>query len=291
MIKIDITKQLQLAQGYTQLQVNTALQEGAITAIYGPSGAGKTTLLKILAGLTQPEQGTVVINDTIWLDTARRICLPPQQRSIGFVFQDYALFPHMSVLQNLVYAAGKKEDKRYIDELLHLVKMEAFINASPAQLSGGQQQRIALIRALVRKPQLLLLDEPLSALDNTMRRQLRTDLYNIQQKLQVTTVLVSHDIGEIDKLASGIIHLEHGKIVFQGSPQQLFSMDKYKNKLQLTGEIRQIIPNGSAYVIEVSTGSDIIPLTVNKMEIANLNTGDQVMVTVEASALEIIKII
>src|SRR3954469_16265850 len=141
MIRINITKQLQLAQGYTKLYINTTIQPNVITAIYGASGAGKTTLLKILAGLIQPEHGSIEVNGVTWLDPSRRICLPPQQRSIGFVFQDYALFPHMTVKQNLQYAAGKQGDKQYMEELLHLVKMETFINAQPSQLSGGQQQR------------------------------------------------------------------------------------------------------------------------------------------------------
>lgn len=112
MIRISFTKQLQLAHGYTQLQVDTTIQPNTNTAIYGPSGAGKTTLLRILAGLVHPEEGEIIINGEVWLNTARRICLPPQQRSIGFVFQDYALFPHMTVMQNLLYAAGKNGDKK-----------------------------------------------------------------------------------------------------------------------------------------------------------------------------------
>jgi molybdate transport system ATP-binding protein len=282
MIRMNITKQLQLAQGYTQLHINTAIQPNAITAVYGSSGAGKTTLLKILAGLIQPEQGSIEINGITWLDTSRRICLLPQQRSIGLVFQDYALFPHMTVKQNLLYAAGKHGDKKYIDELLHLVKMENFVNAKPSQLSGGQQQRIALIRALARKPELLLLDEPLSALDDAMRRQLRTELHNIQQQLQVTTLLVSHDIGEVYTLAANIIHLEHGQLIFQGTPQQLFGAASLSSKLQLTGEVLQVIPNGVVYIIEVLTGSNIIRITADEHEVKDLHVGDKVLVFAKA---------
>jgi len=282
MIKINITKHLQLAQGFTQLRVDAMMPPKTITAIYGASGAGKTTLFKIIAGLVQPEEGKIEVNGAVWLDTSRRICLPPQQRSIGFVFQDYALFPHMTVLQNLLYAAGKMNDKNYLDALLNMVKMNAFANAKPAQLSGGQQQRIALIRALVRKPQLLLLDEPLSALDDAMRRELRAELYNIQQQLQITTLLISHDIGEVYILASDIIHLEYGRIIFRGSPQQLFGAASLSSKLQLTGEVLQIIPNGVLYIIEVLAGNSIIRVTADEREVSGLQTGSKVLVFAKA---------
>ncbi|TKK69846.1 ATP-binding cassette domain-containing protein [Ilyomonas limi] len=289
MIRINITKQLRLAHENTQLSIGTTIPSNTITAIYGPSGAGKTTLLKILAGLVQPEQGAVEVNGRIWLDTARRVCLPPQQRSIGFVFQEYALFPHMTVQQNLQFAAGKNGDKSYIDKLLHLVKMEAFIHAKPSQLSGGQQQRIALIRALVRKPQLLLLDEPLSALDDAMRHELRTELYHIQQQLQITTLLVSHDISEVYTLASNLIHLEHGKVVFQGEPQQLFGAASLSSTLQLTGEVLQVIPDGAIYTVEVLTGKNIIRVTAGEHDIAKLQTGDKVCLFVKAYTIALKK--
>lgn len=282
MIAINITKQLQLAQGYTSLCVNTTIPSGVVTAIYGSSGAGKTTLLKILAGLVQPEQGFIEVNKNVWLDTSRRIGLLPQQRSIGFVFQDYALFPHMTVMQNMLFAAGKKADKQYIHQLLQMVRMETFVNAKPAQLSGGQQQRIALIRALVRKPQLLLLDEPLSALDDAMRRQLRQELYSIQQQLPITTLLVSHDIGEVYTLASNIIHLEQGQVIFEGAPQQLFGAASLSSKMQLTGEVLRVIPNGVIFIVEVLTGSSIIRVTADKEEALSLQTGDKVLVFAKA---------
>jgi len=282
MIAVNITKQLQLAHGHSQLHINTIIPAHSITALYGASGAGKTTLLKILAGLVRPEMGTIVVNGVTWLNTTQRIYLPPQQRSIGFVFQDYALFPHMTVMQNLLFAAGKKGDKNFIDELLHLVKMQNFINAKPAQLSGGQQQRIALIRALVRKPQLLLLDEPLSALDDVMRRELRAALHTIQQQLGVTTLLVSHDIGEVYSLASNIIHLEHGQVIFGGTPQQLFGAASLSSKLQLTGEVLHIIPNGVVYIIEVLVNNNVIRVTSSEAEVKHLQAGDKVLVFAKA---------
>ena len=134
----------------------------------------------------------------------------------------------------------------------------------------------------MRKPELLLLDEPLSALDDAMRRQLRAELHNIQQQLQVTTLLVSHDIGEVYTLAANIIHLEHGQLVFQGSPQQLFGAASLSSKLQLTGEVLRVVPNGVVYIIEVLTGSNIIRVTADEQEIKNLQAGDKVLVFAKA---------
>lgn len=290
MIKMNITKQLQLSQGASQLDIHTTIPSNTLTAIYGPSGAGKTTLLKILAGLIQPEQGKIEVNGDTWLDTAQRICLPPQHRSIGFVFQDYALFPHMTVLQNLLYAAGKNPDKKYINDLLQLVKMEAFIKARPSQLSGGQQQRVALIRALVRKPQLLLLDEPLSAVDAMMRRQLRVELSNIQQQLQLTTLLVSHDMDDVSALAKNCIRMAHGRIIFQGAPQQLFGKTHPGNKLQLTGKVVQLILNEEKYTVEILVGEQTIHVTASKEEIANLQSGSTVLLLANTSAITVSKI-
>lgn len=282
MIAININKQLNFSKGASDLHVNAVLQTGCITALYGSSGAGKTTLLKIIAGLVKPERGMIEVNGTTWLDTSRGVCLPPQQRSIGFVFQDYALFPNMTVQQNLLYAGGKQADRNFISELLGLVKMEAFLAAMPSQLSGGQQQRVAMIRALVRKPQLLLLDEPLSALDEEMRRDLRTELYNIQQRLQITAVLVSHDIGEVYSLAAHIIQLQQGKVVATGTPQQLFGAAALSSKLQLIGEILHVIPNGVINVLEISAGNTIICVAASDDEIMGLQIGDKVLVYAKA---------
>ncbi len=289
MITINISKQLYFNDGLAYLRAETTLQAGCITALYGPSGAGKTTVLKILAGLVRPETGRIEVSGNVWLDTSRSICIPPQQRNIGFVFQDYALFPNMTVQQNLLYAAGKNPDKKYIGELLHLVNMEAFANSKPTLLSGGQQQRVALIRALARKPQLLLLDEPLSALDDMMRRTLRDELYSIQRQLKITTLLVSHDISEVFALATHIIQLERGNIVAQGTPGQLFGALNTDSEIQLTGEVLHVKHDGVVCNVELQSGNDIVRIAVPYAQAAGITIGDKVLVHARVSNAGIMK--
>lgn len=223
MIKIRIRKKLNMAGGVSDLVVNAELPLQNITALYGPSGAGKTTLLKIIAGLIKPEEGYIEVNDEVWLDTSKRINLPPQKRNIGFVFQDYALFPNMTVMQNLLYA-DKNADETLINHLLTLTGLIAFANHKPETLSGGQKQRVALARALVRKPSLLLLDEPLSALDNGTRIQLQQELLQLHNEYQFSALLVSHDIAEVYHLANQVLSIDKGNIVNLGKPVEVFGL-------------------------------------------------------------------
>ena len=282
MIHFNISKTLLFAEGKKPLSVTAALEEATITALYGDSGAGKTTLLKILAGLAQPDAGFITINDAVWLDTKRNINLPPQQRSIGFVFQDYALFPNMTVLQNLQYAAGKQRDDSFIQHLIQTVSLQAFVHSKPAQLSGGQQQRVALIRALVRKPQLLLLDEPLAALDISLRHSLYEALQHLQQQLKFTALLVSHDIGEVYALAKHILHRREGNLVFEGTPQQLFGAAHLSSKLQLTADVLRILPNGAIYIIELLVGMTLVKITASEEEVRDIKAGDKVLIFTKA---------
>ncbi|MCD0490171.1 ATP-binding cassette domain-containing protein [Pedobacter sp. MC2016-14] len=189
MIELSIEKQIKTYKGKTQLVVNHVFERGSITKIYGPSGSGKTTLLKILAGLVLPESGFIKVNGDIWLDTAKGINLSPQKRKTGFVFQDYALFPNMTVREHLSYCSA---DVALIDGLLEMGKMTAFVQHKPHQLSGGQQQRLALLRALVTKPGLLLMDEAFSALDEDLREELIIDLKALLLTFNATTLVVSH---------------------------------------------------------------------------------------------------
>jgi molybdate transport system ATP-binding protein len=195
MISIDIEKKLKAYGGQQWLKVQRDFATGSVAKIYGPSGAGKTTFLKIIAGLTDPEKGTIKVDDKIWLDTSAKINFPPQKRMAGFVFQNYALFPNMTVQQHLEYAT---DDKIWIDRLLKIGKLETLTTHKPEHLSGGQQQRLAILRALAPKPELLLMDEPFSALDQKMKSALIADLKLIFSELAITVLIVSHNPAELD---------------------------------------------------------------------------------------------
>jgi len=194
MISIDIEKSLNSHNNLSVLQITQEIPAGSITKIYGPSGAGKTTLLKVIAGLAKPEKGKIRVNDITWLDTENGISLSPQQRKVGFVFQHNALFPNMTVLQHLCYATN---DETWIKQLLTIGKLEAFAHQKPEYLSGGQQQRLAILRAMATKPQLLLMDEPFSALDPEMKTELINDLQYLWKELATTVLVVSHNPQEL----------------------------------------------------------------------------------------------
>jgi molybdate transport system ATP-binding protein len=200
MISIAIEKKLKGYIGQQVLQINRQLAPGSITKLYGPSGAGKTTFLKVLAGLITPEKGTIVVNGITWFDTKARINLPPQKRNTGFVFQQYALFPNMTVIQHLEYATTNED---WIKQLLLLGKLDTLTRHKPDHLSGGQQQRLAILRALATKPKLLLMDEPFSALDLKMKTELITELKAVLKELGTTTLIASHNAQELEGWANG----------------------------------------------------------------------------------------
>jgi len=197
MISIDIEKKLKAYKGQQVLRIKEQFPTGSITKIYGPSGAGKTTFLKTIAGFTDPEKGKIILDDITWLDTDQQINLSPQKRMAGFVFQDYALFPNMTVLQHLEYATT---DSAWITRLLFIGKLEPFATHKPEYLSGGQQQRLAILRALAIKPKLLLMDEPFSALDPENKSALIAELKIVFEALGTTVLIVTHNPQELDKL-------------------------------------------------------------------------------------------
>ena len=199
MISVEIEKKLKSYQGNQVLKLSKEFEVGSITGISGPSGVGKTTLLKMIAGFIQPEKGTIIANHDTWLDTNSKISLSPQKRMAGFVFQDYALFPNMTVKQHLEYAS---KDTSWINRLLCIGKLETFSNHKPVYLSGGQQQRLAILRALAIKPKLLLMDEPFSALDPEMKNNLISELKEIFKVFGMTVLVVSHNIDELRALIS-----------------------------------------------------------------------------------------
>jgi len=205
MISINIEKKLKAYSGQQWLKVNREFTDGSIIKIYGPSGAGKTTLLKIIAGLVSPEKGIIKVDAITWLDTSVKTVLSPQKRMVGFVFQNYALFPNMTVREHLEYAT---KDEEWIDRLLTIGKLETLTTHKPEHLSGGQQQRLAILRALAIKPKLLLMDEPFSALDHEMKRVLIDELKILFAKLGLIVLIVTHNPQELEGLCNGELEID-----------------------------------------------------------------------------------
>ena len=279
MISFHINKQLQSAAGQMMLDVECHINKGELATIYGVSGAGKTTILRILAGLLLPEKGIIQIGDETWLDTERKINLPPQKRNIGFVFQHYALFPNMTVRGNLAYAMQKGQPESIIDELLTMMDLELLQSRYPHNLSGGQQQRVALARALVRKPKILLLDEPLSALDTEMRLKLQDQILNINKAYKLTTILVSHDKDEILKLSDKVFLLEGGRINSSGKPDLLFPSTGIEAGFSPIGEVVSVVDLGNGFLVSISIMNQVFELKVPREEIGKYRVGCKVGVS------------
>jgi molybdate transport system ATP-binding protein len=224
------------AAGRFDLDVAVAVEKGTIVALVGPSGAGKTTLLRLFAGLVRPAAGRLQVDGAVWCDVRAGVHLPTRRRALGFVFQDYALFPNMTVRGNVEYALGKARRPDVVDELVRLVALEGLQDVHPERLSGGQKQRLALIRALARRPSLLLLDEPLSALDPVMRRQLQGELKRLHNAFGTTTIIVSHDTAEILRLADRVVRLDNGRVVFDGGPAAALGVPSSTSGIRIFGE-------------------------------------------------------
>lgn len=221
LIELDVKKTIHTSEGKEVLELKLTVPRHGFISIYGKSGVGKTTLLRMIAGLTQPDSGYIRVNGEAWFDSKQKINLKPQKRNIGYVFQDYALFPNMTVKEHLLYAQFYKE-KDYVSELLDSFHLKGLCERKPSKLSGGQQQRLATARALARKPQILLLDEPLSALDSETRESLQFEILQAHKKYEATTLLVSHDLNEICKLSDYVYIIENLRINRHGNPSVLF---------------------------------------------------------------------
>jgi len=226
---------------YALDDVSVSLPTGQLTALLGPSGGGKSTLLRIIAGLDTADSGSVAIEGT----NATR--LPPQKRNVGFVFQHYAVFKHMTVAKNVAFGleirkTPKAEVKKRVGELLELVHLSQFADRLPSQLSGGQRQRMALARALAVEPSVLLLDEPFGALDAKVRKELREWLRRLHDEVHVTTVFVTHDQEEAMEVADEIVVINQGRVEQVGSPDQLYDEPASDFVMGFLGEVTRLGP-------------------------------------------------
>ncbi len=283
MVVSILKKRLAGADGSFLLETDVKIARGGITAVAGPSGSGKTTFLRMLSGLTSPDEGLLEVDGEVWFrgeaGKKPQLNLTPQQRGVGVVFQGYALFPHMSVMGNLLYASRNRE---MAEKLLDLIGLQQLKHVKPPNLSGGQKQRVALARALMQQPGFLLLDEPLSALDEQMRALLQDELMKLNRELGVTILIVTHDSSEMYKLCDRVLVFEKGQIVVDTSPRKLFVERATTQKFAFKGEILEIRAVDAVYVAVIAIGNNLVEVVIDSDEKENMLAGDIVVVGTKA---------
>lgn len=204
-IRINLKKKMK----YFDIDISFECPESRMLVMIGPSGGGKTTIIRMLAGLEQPDEGSIIYNNDIWFDSSTGKEIPPQKRKLGYVFQDYTLFPHLTLFENASFAVKNKSE---VEELFEIFRISHLRGRKPDKVSGGERQRCAICQALARHPKILLLDEPFSALDAITRRGLREELRNMKGKFDFPVIYVTHDINEALYLADEIIPVVQGKV-------------------------------------------------------------------------------
>ena len=249
--------------------VSLSVGAGAFLTMLGPSGCGKTTTLRCIAGLERPDAGRIVIGGRVMVDAERRIFVPASERGIGMVFQSYAIWPHMSVFENVAFPLRVARDRKFstseIAELvrgaLEMVRLGGYEDRRATQLSGGQQQRLAFARGIVRKPALLLLDEPLSNLDARLRDEMRGELTRLQARLGMTTVYVTHDQAEALALSDEVALFQAGRIVQRGAPAEIYGHPASRFVAEFIGAanfLQGTVGIGGVGVLSVATGSGMV---------------------------------
>jgi molybdate transport system ATP-binding protein len=288
MIEIDMQKQLFSAQGTFTLDLQLNIAQGEFVSLFGQSGAGKTTLLRCLAGLDKPDAGVIRVHGESWFDSKAGAMLPARHRRAGYMFQDYALFPNMTVRGNLEFALRSGANSKRVDELIDMMALGELQQRKPDTLSGGQKQRVALARALAAEPRLLLLDEPFSALDHATRVRLQDEVLRLQRHYGLTTVMVSHDIGEVYKLSQRVLLIEHGAVAKQGSPAEVFKAGQAGDKagtggkFSFAGEVLEIVAADVVFAVTLLVGNQVVRVIASADEARNLRQGDRVMLMSKA---------
>ena len=276
MIHIDIKKQLHGSDGLMDLCVSLEIEQGEFLALSGSSGSGKTSFLRSLAGL-EKSTGTIEVDGKIWQNANNTLSV--QERNIGFVFQDYALFDNMNVEQNLLFV---KKDKVLCARLLEMTGLSALKKRKPQTLSGGQKQRVSLCRTMMQRPQLLLLDEPLSALDAKMRSKLQGEILSLHKEFGTTTIMVSHDPIEIYKLSSRVIVLEQGKVINDSNPKDALLKQSGSQKFSFSGEVLDIKKVDVISIAVIAIGGQLVEVVMSDEELKSIYVGKKINVSTKA---------
>jgi molybdate transport system ATP-binding protein len=267
--------------GTLELDVALEVEAGECLAVAGPSGAGKTSALRVTAGLLRPQRGVVEAGGETWLDTERAIDLPPERRRCGYLFQEYALFPHLSAWQNVAYPLRGSDRRERALALLDRFGMSELADARPRTLSGGERQRVALARALARRPDVLLLDEPLAALDARTRAGAARELGAVLREVEVPALLVTHDFAEAAQLGDRVGVIDAGRVVQEGTPSELAAAPRsafvadFTGAVVLTGTARggpdgltHVALDGGGAVTSVDSADGPVAVSVYPWEIA-----------------------
>jgi molybdate transport system ATP-binding protein len=287
---VDIKKSFVNGRGKPfTLDAAFSVPKGKITVIFGPSGSGKSTILRLLAGLEKGEHGHILNSGETWFDSAKRLDLPPKDRRTGFLFQDLALFPHMSVMQNLLYTTGKK-NRAKAEELLEMIQLSGLKDRSIDELSGGQRQRLALARALAGSPELLLLDEPFSALDREVKKKLYDELTKLHSSLGFTAIMVTHDMAEAYRLAEHAVILKEGRVTKEGAPEEVFLGKSLSTRIQLPAKVIAMESDEIHTLLTVEEGLRTFRVFVDNEEAGKIEIGDEVIVAAKASDALVFKV-
>jgi iron(III) transport system ATP-binding protein len=273
--------------------VDFTIRDGEFFTLLGPSGCGKSTTLNCIAGLEEPTSGAIAVGDATFVDTSRKVFVPPEGRNLGMVFQSYALWPHKTIADNLamplqIRRIGKNEQRRLIDDALDKVGLQHLRDRYPHQLSGGQQQRVALARALVYSPMVLLLDEPLSNLDAKLREQARAWLKRLQEDLGITTVYVTHDQDEALALSDRIAVMSNGHMLQVGTPTEIYETPATAEVAAFVGRCNFL----EASITEVTDSQAVVTLAANGQSLTirtdeNAQVGETVTVAIRPEQLRL----
>ena len=282
MMKIQIYKEFFKSSNQFFIDVDFSMKKGSFNALYGGSGSGKTSILNVISGIKYADKGKISISDIVWLDTENKINLPVNKRKIGVVFQNSVLLPHFSVYENILFSKDKNDSFDLMNELIELFSISDLLNYSTDILSGGQKQKVAIVRALIRNPDLLLLDEPFSAIDTEQRKQIQDSLLKAHQKLKFTALVISHDLEEVVRLSENIFMIENGKIVKEGSAFSLFENKDEQEFIKLSGIILSIERVEAVQKMKVLIGNEIHTIEKEK---TNHQIGDRVEIEAKKSRI------